>query len=110
MLTELSAHFPESGGQVAEYTEDWSDGQTNGDRRGAFWTDKMISGCASFDPARLSAVQHTRNGTDFYGPAWARRQLAWGNVVAAEGEHSRRPSRDVTREHAKKLSTIDGTG
>ena len=73
-------------------------------------------GYISLDQARVLAVQHAQQHTDFYGSRYARRELAWEELSAEEGEDyyrirlSYRPARGFRGEPGVDLLTIDKTG
>ena len=73
-------------------------------------------GYISLDQARVLAVQHAQQNTDFYGRRYARRELAWEELSAEEGEDyyrirlSYRLARGFQGEPGVDLLTIDKTG
>ena len=73
-------------------------------------------GYISLDQARLRAMQHARDNTDFYGRRYARRELVWEAVSEEEGEDyyqvrlSYRPSRGFSGEPGLEQFTIDKAG
>ena len=43
-------------------------------------------GYISLEQARVLAIEHARDNTDFYGPRYRNRRLVWEAVSADEGE------------------------
>jgi hypothetical protein len=52
----------------------------------AFTPEGEDLGYVSLDQARVLAVQHSRDNRDYYGPAYARRELVWEVISAEESE------------------------
>ena len=70
----------------------------------------------SLDQARVLAIQHAQQNTEFYGRRYARRELVWEELSAEEGEDyyrvrlSYQPARGFQGEPGVDLLTIDKTG
>ena len=73
-------------------------------------------GYLSLDQARVLALRHARDNTEFYGRRYARRDLAWDVVNEEEREDyyyirlSYRPARGFEGEPGVELFTIDKAG
>ena len=70
----------------------------------------------SLDQARVLAIRHSRENTDFYGPRWARKELVWEVIDSEAGDDyfqvrlSYRPARRFWGQSGVELFTIDKTG
>ena len=70
----------------------------------------------SLDQARVVAIRHARENTDFYGPRYSARELVWEVLTSEEGEDyyqirlSFRPAGRFRGEPGVDLFTIDKTG
>jgi hypothetical protein len=73
-------------------------------------------GYISLDQARVLALRHARDNTDFYGPRYANRELVWEELSAEESEDyyrvrlSFRPARGFRGRPGIEEFTIDKTG
>ena len=76
----------------------------------------QVMGYISLDQARVLALRYARDNQDFYGSRYARRELAWEEISAEEGEDyyrvrlSFRPAQRFLGEAGAELLTIDKTG
>ena len=76
----------------------------------------QVVGHISLDQARVVALRYARDNQDFYGGRYARRELAWEEISAEEGEDyyrvklSFRPAQRFRGEPGAELLAIDKTG
>ena len=86
------------------------------DKFDAFTDEGEAIGYISLDQARVLAIQHARDNTDFYGSKFRGRQLVWEVVSQEEGEDfydirlSYRPAGRFTGTPGVEQFTIDKTG
>ena len=86
------------------------------DQFDAFTPEGEAIGYISLDQARVLAIQHARDNTDFYGPRYADQQLAWEVLTAEESEDyydvrlSYRPAGRFRGEPGIEQITIEKTG
>ncbi|MCH8207010.1 MAG: carboxypeptidase regulatory-like domain-containing protein, partial [Chloroflexi bacterium] len=75
-----------------------------------------VPGYISLEQARVLAIEHARDNTDFYGPRYRNRRLVWEVVSAEEGEDfyevrlSYRPAGRFRGTPGVEQFTIDKTG
>ena len=86
------------------------------DSQNAFNPEGEAVGYLSLDQARVLAIQHARDNTDFYGRGYRRKELAWQVVSSEEGEDhhdirlSFRPVHGFTGEPGVEHFLIDKAG
>ena len=86
------------------------------DKYDAFTAEGEAVGYVSLDQARVLAIRHARDNTDFYGPRFADREMVWEVISAEEGEDyydirlSFQPARRFRGEPGVELFTVDKVG
>ena len=92
------------------------DGDKKDDEKVELDSTGQILGYISLDQARVLALQHARENTDFYGEVYGQQELTWEELNSEESEDyyrvrlSYRPIRGFNGRSGVELFTIDKAG